>query len=139
MYHISYFGVYTSELVVDKAAYIMIIEYFYSHKSSRLFLITRRATVAAMAESVSIWSMCTKKPTLCGECIYPLTYYLPRRRRPGTGDIATPPVCLSVRPSVRPSVCLSVTFSFRTVTRKRIDAFSRKFAGTCTKSWGCAV
>ena len=31
--------------------------------------------------------------------------YLPRRRRPGTGDIATPPVrlsvCLSVRPSVR--------------------------------------
>ena len=26
-------------------------------------------------------------------------YYLPRRRRPGTGDIATPPVRLSVRPS----------------------------------------
>ena len=59
--------------------------------------------------------------------------YLPRRRRPGTGDIATPPVCLSVRPSVClsvclsvcPSVCLSVTFSFRTVTQKRIDVFSR--------------
>ena len=30
--------------------------------------------------------------------------YLPRRRRPGTGDIATPPVCLSVCPSVRLSV-----------------------------------
>ena len=34
--------------------------------------------------------------------------YLPRRRRPGTGDITTPPVrrpsvCLSVRPSVCPS------------------------------------
>ena len=48
-----------------------------------------------------------------------LLYYLPWRRRPGTGDIATPPV----RPSVRLSVCLclsvclsirlSVTFSFR--------------------------
>ena len=32
-------------------------------------------------------------------------FYLPRRRRPGTGDIATPPsVCPSVCPSVRPSV-----------------------------------
>ena len=38
-----------------------------------------------------------------------------------------------------PSVCLSVTFSFRTVTRKRINVFSRNFAGTCTMSWGCAV
>ena len=54
---------------------------------------------------------------------------------PGTGDIATPPVRLSVRPSVR----LSVTFSFRTVTQKRIAVFSRNFPGTCTKSWGCAV
>ena len=53
--------------------------------------------------------------SLCVFCCY-----LPWRRRPGTGDIATPPrpyVC----PSVRPSVCLSVTFSFRTVTQKRID------------------
>ena len=63
--------------------------------------------------------------------------YLPRRRRPGTGDIATPPVRPSVRLSVRLSVCLSVTFSFRTVTQKRIDVFSRNFAGTCTMSWGC--
>ena len=54
-------------------------------------------------------------------------YYLPRHRRPGTGDIATPPVCPSV------------TFSFRTVTQKRIDVFSRNFAGTCTMSWGYAV
>ena len=38
-----------------------------------------------------------------------------------------------------PSVCLSVTFSFRTVTQKRIAVFSRNFAGTCTKSWGCSV
>ena len=37
------------------------------------------------------------------------------------------------------SVCLSVTFSFRTGTRKRIDVFSRNFAGMCTMSWGCAV
>ena len=43
------------------------------------------------------------------------------------------------RPSVRPSVCLSVPFSFRTVTQKRIYVFSRNFAGTCTMSWGCAV
>ena len=42
-------------------------------------------------------------------------------------------------PSVRLSVRLSVTFSFRTVTQKRIAVFSRNFAGTCTKSWGCAV
>ena len=53
--------------------------------------------------------------------------YLPRRRRPGTGDIATPPIRLSVCPSVR----LSVMFSFRTVTQKRIAVFSRNFAGTC--------
>ena len=32
---------------------------------------------------------------------------------PGTGDIATPPVRLSV--------CLSVTFSFHTVTQKRMQ------------------
>ena len=43
------------------------------------------------------------------------------------------------RPSVCPSVRLSVTFSFRTVTQKRIDVFSRNFADTCTMSWGCAV
>ena len=42
-------------------------------------------------------------------------------------------------PSVRLSVCPSVTFSFRTVTQKRIAVFSRNFAGMCTKSWGCAV
>ena len=50
-----------------------------------------------------------------------------------------PSVCLSVRPSVCLSVCLSVTFSFRTVTQKRIDVFSRNFACMCTMSWGCAV
>ena len=53
-------------------------------------------------------------------------FYLPRRRRPGTGDIVT--YCLSIR--------LSVTFSFRTVTRKRIDVFSQNFTGMCTMSWG---
>ena len=37
----------------------------------------------------------------------------------------------------RLSVCLSVTFSFRTITQKAV--FSRNFAGMCTKSWGCAV
>ena len=51
--------------------------------------------------------------------------------------------CNAPRPSVHLSVCpsvrLSVTFSFRTVTQKRIDVFSRNFAGTCTMSWGCAV
>ena len=36
----------------------MIIEYFYSHKSSPLYFISRSATVAAMVESVS---------RLCGE------------------------------------------------------------------------
>ena len=39
----------------------------------------------------------------------------------------------------RLSIRLSVTFSFRTVTQKRIDVFSRNFAGTCTKSWCCIV
>ena len=64
---------------------------------------------------------------------------------PGSGDIATPPsVCPSsvrpsVRPYVRPSVRPSGTLSFRTVTQKRIAVFSWNFAGTCTKSWGCAV
>ena len=66
-------------------------------------------------------------------------FYLPRRRRPGTGDIATPPVRPSVCLSVCLSVCPSVTFSFLTVTQKRIDVFSRNFAGMCTMSWGCAV
>ena len=41
---------------------------------------------------------------------------------PAVGDIANTP-----RPSIR-------LFSFRTVTRKRIDVFSRNFAGTCTMS-----
>ena len=39
-------------------------------------------------------------------------------------------------PPPRLSLCPSVTFSFRTVTQKRIDVFSRNFAGTCTMSWG---
>ena len=64
-------------------------------------------------------------------CLSVCLCYLPRRRRPGTGDIATPPVRLSV--------CPSITFRFRTVTQKRIDVFSRNFAGMCTMSWGCAV
>ena len=37
-------------------------------------------------------------------------FYLPRRRRPGTGDIAMPPVCPSVCLSIRLSVCPSITF-----------------------------
>ena len=64
------------------------------------------------------------------KCI-PIIFISRRAIGRGTGDIATPPV--------RPSVRLSVTFSFRTATRKRIDVFSRNFAGTCTMSWGCAV
>ena len=47
--------------------------------------------------------------------------------------------CNAPRPSVRLSVRPSVPFSFRTVTQKRIDVFSRNFAGMCTMSWGCAV
>ena len=69
-----------------------------------------------------------------------------RRRRPGDGRYCNAPR-LSVRPSVRlsvrlsvcPSVRPSITFSFRTVTQKRIAVFSRNFAATCTKWWGCAV
>ena len=49
-----------------------------------------------------------------------------RCRRPGDGRYCNSP---------RPSICLSVTFSFQ----KRIAVFSRNFAGTCTKSWGCSV
>ena len=50
---------------------------------------------------------------------YDFTCYLPRRCRHGTGDIATPPIRSSVR---------HVTFSFRTVTRrKHIDVFSRRY------------
>ena len=55
---------------------------------------------------------------------------------PGREILQRPP---SVCPSVCPSVRLSVTFSFRTVTQKRIAVFSQNFAGMCTKSWGCAV
>ena len=44
----------------------MIIEYFYSHKSSPIYLITRSATVANMAESVSTWSMRTPKTDSVG-------------------------------------------------------------------------
>ena len=39
-----------------------------------------------------------ERDRLCGLIKYAYFYYLPRRRRPGTGDIATPPrlsVCLS--------------------------------------------
>ena len=54
-----------------------------------------------------------------------------RRRRPGDGRYCNAPRP-SVCPSVRLSVRLSVTFSFRTVTQKRIAVFSRNFAGTCT-------
>ena len=39
----------------------MIIENFYYHKSSPLYLNTKSATVADMAESLSIWSMRTPK------------------------------------------------------------------------------
>ena len=50
-------------------------------------------------------------------------------RGPGREILQRPPsVCLSVR--------LSVTFCFRTVTRRRIDVFSQNFAGTCTRHGG---
>ena len=64
---------------------------------------------------------------LCPHSFCFASCYLPPCRRPGMGDIATPPVCPSV------------TFSFHTVTRKRIDVFSRNFPGTCTMLWGCAM
>ena len=48
---------------------------------------------------------------------------------PGTGDIPKPPVRLSVSTS-------RLVFA---LTRKFINVFSQNFAGTCTKSWGCAV
>ena len=45
------------------------------------------------------------KVNLFAYLIVNICFHLPRRRRPGTGDIATPPVrlsiCLSIRPSVR--------------------------------------
>ena len=63
--NISYLGVNTSELVIERQ-HIMIIEYFYSHKRSPLYLITRSATVAAMADSVSTWSMRTPKTDSVG-------------------------------------------------------------------------
>ena len=47
----------------------MLIEYFYSHKSSPLYLITRSATVAAMEESVSTWSMRTPKTDSVGRVL----------------------------------------------------------------------
>ena len=65
-----------------------------------------------------------------------LYFYLAPRQRPGTGDIATDG---QGGPSVYLSICLSVMFSFRTVTRKRMAVFSQNFVGTCTMSWGCAV
>ena len=37
------------------------------------------------------------------------------------------------------SICPSVTFSFRTVTQKRMDVFSRNFAGMCTMSGACCI
>ena len=61
----------------------------------------------------------------------PITYIMDRKnvififrrcRRPGDGRYCNSP--LSVYPSVR---------------QKGIAVFSRNFAGTCTKSWGCAV
>ena len=75
--------------------------------------------------------MCSRDILMRG---YPLNDFIISRGAEGPGrEILQRP------PSVRLSVCLSVTFSFRTVTQKRIDVFSRNFAGTCTKSWGCAV
>ena len=57
---------------------------------------------------------------------------------PGQEILQRPPsVWPSVRPSVRPSVCPSrLVFA---LTQKRINVFSRNFAGMCTMSWGCAV
>ena len=67
--NISYFGVNTSELVMEKVTYHD-NQVFYSHKRSPLYLITRSATVAAMAESVSTWSMRTPKTDSVGRVIY---------------------------------------------------------------------
>ena len=58
-------------------------------------------------------------------------FYLPSQRRPGMGDIENTPVCQSV--------CLSVMFSFCTVTGRCIAICPWNFAGSCTMSWGCAV
>ena len=67
-------------------------------------------------------------PHVCGVLLSPAA---PEARYARYSNSPPPPSVLSV--------CPSVTFSFRTVTRKRIDIFSQNFAGTCTMSWGCAV
>ena len=64
--NISYFGVNTSELVIEKATYHDNRVFLLSQKKSPL-LIIRSATVAAMAESVSTWSMRTPKTDSVGQ------------------------------------------------------------------------
>ena len=67
--NISYFDVInTSELVIEKATCHDNRVFLLSQKKS-LYLITRSATVAAMAESVSTWSMCTPKTDSVGRVI----------------------------------------------------------------------
>ena len=69
----------------------MIIEYVYSHKSRSLYLITRRATVAAMAESVSTWSMRMPKTDSVGRVDVICDIQLLRMREillPHNNDIA---------------------------------------------------
>ena len=71
----------------------------------------------------------------CGISLFLLSPTVPKARDGRYYNAPRP----SIRLSVCLSVCPSVTFSFRTVTQKRIDVFSQNFAGMCTMSWGCAV
>ena len=66
--NISYFGVNTSELVIEKVTYHDNRVFLLSQRTS-LYLITRSATVAAMAESVSTWSMRTPKTDSVGRVV----------------------------------------------------------------------
>ena len=61
-------------------------------------------------------------------CIYNLLFITPAAEKARDGRYCNAPLSVRLRPSV--------TFSFHTVTEKRIDVFFRNFAGTCTMSGG---
>ena len=79
---------------------------------------------------MDVCALCAMQLSLNDRLLSPAALISRGAEGPGREILQRPPsVCLSV--------CLSVTFSFHTVTQKRIAVFSRNFADTCT--WGCAV
>ena len=131
-----------SQLVIHRLVFIyylqsqLVIHWLVFIYYQQLWLVIHRLVFIYYQQ---LWLVIHRLVFIYYQQLWLVIHWLAGRWRPGAGELLQRP-CPSVCPSVCLSICPSVRHvSFRTITRKRIDVFSRNFAGMCTMSWGCAA